>query len=357
MDVSIRIPQDVYLQVDRDCIVHGILRRRRLNGSIHFCSTMRLPSRTRWRKNVLRQCSNPPNRQESRDGQPTATSRGLCSPTLPLKRKSIALGVDERADILRPRLGSRMDAKAADQTPCAQSSKGLASAMTVCKVGGSSSSSSSSSKCFNTIHLDSPLLPLRRRSSAMKLAGTRRWRRWKGDVLGKPPEPGFETRGDSANITFRRHQRKRVRHTRPLLFGVGVPGWSACIVSFLGASPAFARPLASVDREASAVLLRDAQQVCAELRPQVRALARASAWRTREEFELAYTRNLVGVLAALVPLEWRRQQRLSTEKRAGLLMEVASEVNRARLCRVQRLLDTLASSLNQRQGLPIDAPR
>jgi len=138
----------------------------------------------------------------------------------------------------------------------------------------------------------------------------------------------------------------------------------------------FARPVASVGREASVVLLRDAQQVCAELRPQVRALARARAWHTREETELAYTRNLAGILGALVPLEWRRlsnqlvphsqlqplvscghseivtraakrQQRPSTKQRAGLLMEVASDIKRARLCRVQRLLDTLASSFNQ----------
>jgi len=217
----------------------------------------------------------------------------------------------------------------------------------------------------------------------MKFTGTRRWR---SGALGKPPEPGFETRGDPANITLRRPQLGRVQQTRPLLFGVGVPGWSASIVLFLGASPVFARTLASVDREASAVLLRDAQQVCAELRPRVRALARARAWRTREDFELAYTRNLVGVLAALVPLEWRRlshqlaphcqlrpsvpcgqsetvaraakrHQRRSKEDRAGLLMEVSSEVDQARLCRVQRLLDTLASSFNQSQGLPEDFPR
>jgi len=258
----------------------------------------------------------------------------------------------------------------ADQASCAQYPKALVRPMMACKVGDSSGTGSSSSS--STINLDVPLLPLRKRLSAMKFTGTRRWR---SGALGKPPEPGFETRGDPANITFRRNQLRRVRQTRPLLFGVGVPGWSASMVLFLGAGPVFARTLASVNREALAVLLRDAQQVCAELRPQVRALAQARAWRTREDFELAYTRNLVGVLAALIPLEWRRlsqqvaphgqlrpsvpcgqsktialaakrQQRRSREQRASLLMKVASEVDRARLCRVQRLLDTLASSFN-----------
>lgn len=382
------------------------IRRR----SIHFISATPLLSRIRWRKNVLRRCSNPANKRAVFDGQQAAATRRGRNSILALKRNATALGMDDDADFLlmKPAGGpvtegseKKTSALAADQTSCVQSSKRLASPMKACKVGDSTDSNSPcsgssngccittafcncrSGSCTCTINLDVPLLPLRRRSSAMKLARTRRWR---NDALGKPPEPGFETRGDRANVTLRRHQRRRVRQTRPLLFGVRVPGWSASIVLFLGASPGFARPLASVDREALAVLLRDAQQVCAELRPRVIALARARAWHTREELELAYTRNLVGVLAALVPLEWRkpshqlaprgqlwpsvpceqsetaagaakRQQRQSTEQRAGLLMEIASDVHRARICRVQRLLDTLASSFNQSRGLPAEVPR
>lgn len=166
--------------------------------------------------------------------------------------------------------------------------------------------------------------------------------------------------------------RTRLTRRKSLVFAVEVPGWSARIVSLLGTSPIFARPLATTSRQAACVLLRDAQQVCAELRPKVRALASAAAWHKHEESELLYTRSLVGVLAALVPLEANREslsilelptgskatfsvpkpqapvplagwtRRSSAGRRCKLLVEAISEVERARVCRVQRLLGSLA---------------
>jgi len=169
------------------------------------------------------------------------------------------------------------------------------------------------------------------------------------------------------------------------LLGDGqLPGWSARLALLLGDDPRIARELASASRRSAWLLLTDAQQVCAELRPSVRALACADAWLEREESDLAHARTLAGILAALVPLEharrmssagagkrpaagydarsslakpremvslWASARRCSTDRRRQILAEATSELEQARLWRVHRLLGDLASRIDA-QPLP-----
>lgn len=212
-------------------------------------------------------------------------------------------------------------------------------------------------------------LPLKRKSCKMEVTKQHRLgRRWGRGILHCRSSRGLKAWFDQESEV----SRTKLTRRKSLVFAVEVPGWSARIVSLLGTSPIFARPLATTSRQSACALLRDAQQVCAELRPKVRALASAAAWHKHEESELLSTRSLVGVLAALVPLETNREslsirelptarkamfsvpkpqatvplagwtRRSSAGRRCKLLVEAISEVERARVCRVQRLLGSLA---------------
>lgn len=137
-----------------------------------------------------------------------------------------------------------------------------------------------------------------------------------------------------------------------------LPGWSARLLLFLGGGALAARPMACASRRALRVLLSDAQQVCAELRPGVRALASTSDWRELEEAALANAKGHLGVLAALSQLERGGGRcagaealaevggkRFGALRRQVTLVEAKSELEQARLRRLDRLLHDLEGRL------------
>ncbi|CAE8679389.1 unnamed protein product [Polarella glacialis] len=89
-----------------------------------------------------------------------------------------------------------------------------------------------------------------------------------------------------------------------------VPGWSARLVLFLGGGAHSARPLACTSRKAAWDLLRDSQQISAELRHLFHTfrVANSDSWQLAEQVRLEQLQSMAGVLKALVPLEPRGPQ-------------------------------------------------
>lgn len=135
-----------------------------------------------------------------------------------------------------------------------------------------------------------------------------------------------------------------------------LPGWSARLLLFTGNCVPVAKHLVSVNRRVALALLRDSQQVFAELRPQVQTLASVASWREQEEAAFNRAHALALVLAALQPLAAPDDgRRLSTRGRTGLsphgaggpLASAAAEVERARVWRTVRRLASLANRIEQ----------
>lgn len=143
----------------------------------------------------------------------------------------------------------------------------------------------------------------------------------------------------------------RVRCRASLLGSSHVPGWSTRIALLMGGGLSAARPLACTCRAMASHLLRDAQQVSAEMGSTARELARVDSWGQQEDADLDHARCSAGILAVLSPLEptllpacaaagtsCTRTSRSGLRCRRMMLMEVRAGVDNARIHRVGLLL-------------------
>lgn len=104
-------------------------------------------------------------------------------------------------------------------------------------------------------------------------------------------------------------EREVMTTSRDLLCVSQVPGWSMRLVLFLGRTSKIAMPLACASRHLTWALLRDSQQLVAELRMERIRLTTVKHWQALDQADLERTQGVIGVLAALVPLEPRRRRR------------------------------------------------
>lgn len=158
--------------------------------------------------------------------------------------------------------------------------------------------------------------------------------------------------------------------TRISVLGDGqLAGWSARVVLFLGRTPDAARALACTGTRIALMLLQDVQQLCAELRPNVRALLGPSPWGEQEKVSFDRASSLATILSVLLPL--RNILQLSTPvgragncsrpcaiaqakhaafyqlaasgvRPSGTLQEVSFELEQVRVLRVCHALEGLA---------------
>lgn len=129
-------------------------------------------------------------------------------------------------------------------------------------------------------------------------------------------------------------------------------GWSARVVLFLGRSPALAKPLACTSSRVAIALLQDVQQVCAELRPELRACASAALWSEREDWSFRCASGIATTLSALQPVRRlpqfkamspSRDQATKVLRPSELHEEASFELEQARVSRMCLLLKGLAT--------------
>lgn len=136
--------------------------------------------------------------------------------------------------------------------------------------------------------------------------------------------------------------------------GQHMAGWSARIVLYLGNTPDAARPLACAGSRVALVLLQDVQQVCAEFRPFVRALADDRPWGATESRSFELASSLATILSALLPLRNVLQVAPSRSDSLALLaaavarpsstlQEASFELEQARVRRVCSVLGVMAA--------------
>jgi len=144
---------------------------------------------------------------------------------------------------------------------------------------------------------------------------------------------------------FTKCARYSVGHHPCLLGDPHLPGWTARLVELLGPSVACARSIASVGRRILRVLLDDAIQISAELRPMIREISGTQAWGCREEAVHSSARQQADLRDAIWPLQDSGNAEPLPELAAAEL-----DLKKARLCRVDCLLEGLvsrASTLSQ----------
>jgi len=126
-----------------------------------------------------------------------------------------------------------------------------------------------------------------------------------------------------------------------LLGDESLPGWSARLVDFLGEDAAAAKALACASQRALKLLVADATQLAAELRPALRSLADAVAWGSAEEQTYARALGPAQVLSVLSPLRQGRASMALSSSPAPA--ELVAELEGLRVRRVDGLLAALAS--------------